>query len=382
MVVEKTLDVRSTSCLAQYDIQRCFDSLDVLSIVRYLAQQGLAIARLAAVLRLQCLTCVTLACLETTSTIACRGVGTLTGSRCGFALSRIIWVELCLALGDFLRDNLWSMHGKVFPMLIWVDNCYLAAVTAAKALSIACAVEAYLLRRWGLRIKPTSKLAMQVRGAADEQPDVPGWSFGSTFDCLGFRIADDNSLIREVQLIKEMGWLAIWRNVRHKRAVFLPQHSKIRMVQRCIQPILDYRISRWPVGKHVLEQIDSVQRQFLTQCVSCAPQPCEDIATFVRRRGRLAAALQRQLGTWSNRACQRTSNWDAHVRRDSSHPAFHLLQWHDDSWLRAQRVALLPRDSFANACGAAGRTGTRSHSSQVQQRWESGILFAKHRLDA
>ncbi len=62
--IEKILESKSRGCLAQADIEKYYDSIDVLRACRVLRDLGLCAVRLAACLSLQSLTTILICCLE------------------------------------------------------------------------------------------------------------------------------------------------------------------------------------------------------------------------------------------------------------------------------------------------------------------------------
>lgn len=108
-----------------------------------------------------------------------------------------------------------------------------------------------------------------------------------------------------------------------------------------------------------------------TRCRGSLWHPGEDSASYVRRRGRLAAGLCREHGLWSRRWCLRVVSWDAHLKRprNSGSWAAQVEKFHDASWFGIRLACLSPS-------GSAG-TGTRSALGRPFPRWHEGCQLAK-----
>lgn len=217
---------------------------------------------------------------------------------------------------------------------------------------------------------------MQTANAKDAVPEVPGWVITGSFPCLGFILDNDGGYKSELALVKSSLWKALWRNLKHGRAALLPQKLRLRLMQRAVQPIAEYRFSRWAPAKQLCNIVDRIQRALITQCLTVRPIEEESPAVFVKWRGRLAATEQPGSGPWSKKLVQRVVNWNSHILRDDTHPAKELLLWHDTEWLRTQRMNLLPRVTDSSWTSMAGRTGTRAAPGKVQTRWQEGVVHA------
>ena len=101
------------------------------------------------------------------------------------------------------------------------------------------------------------------------------------------------------------------------------------------------------------------------------PEPGEDLAQFVRRRGRAAGALCRARGLWSELHLRRATAWREHLRRDATRGgtgwASRVLALGQTAWLRERRAAM-------NSPGLlAGSTGTRIAGGAPATRWDEGL---------
>lgn len=380
LVVEKSLDDFSKGCLGQFDIRRYFDSLSPLAVAQHLERKGFSRSHLCAVLRLQCLLQITIISMGIEVMFNSRGSGSITGARTSGMLSRVPWVDAICNLKDLCHQCLWAAHGTRLPIMCWVDNAFYATRCLASTFALGSGIEAYLRGEWNLQIKPSSRLAMPVANAQLNCACLDGWVIDRSYPCLGFIIDAGSGLKPEVMAVKEALWKALWRNLKRRRSMLLPQQARIRIVERAILPVAQYRWTRWSPTPALAAHVDKIQRHMLTSCVICPPIPEESANTYVRRRGRIVTAAQNKVGKWSERLYSRVVKWAEHVDRDTAHPAHMLAKWHDEEWLQKKRLALLPMQSASQFGLLAGRTGTRRAAGIVHTKWEAGVRFAKLRI--
>ena len=104
----------------------------------------------------------------------------------------------------------------------------------------------------------------------------------------------------------------------------------------------------------------------------------EDAGDYVRRRGRIARKLCREMGSWSAHWFERARRWDDHLsrRRNADTWAAKLREYRGKHWLMDRRALFAPPGS-SQVSVRAGRTGTRALPGKVHMRWHDGIDFAK-----
>ena len=160
-VIEKSLDDHSRGCIAQADIEKYYDSLPVLRVVRWLDANGLELAWCAAALRHQLLPKVSLRTSNSITVLGSRSAGSLTGTRVAGALGRVSVEEALIALADPLMNiGFPGPGGARLTIATYVDNMFSASVCPRSATSMLQLIEARLLELWVLHIKPESRVYM------------------------------------------------------------------------------------------------------------------------------------------------------------------------------------------------------------------------------
>ena len=183
-IIEKGLDDKSRSAVAQADIEKYYDSLDPILLVQWLLQHGASLAACGSILRHQMQPQVYLRIGNVRIPIHGRCVGCLTGSRVAGFLGRIP-VESTISE----RHHTWMQWGyqtssHTLNVCVYVDNIYSASSSLHGAVSILEDFEAHLRDRWRLRIKPSSRSCLVARGS-DDVPQNPGkWPLSSNFQVL------------------------------------------------------------------------------------------------------------------------------------------------------------------------------------------------------
>ena len=135
------------------------------------------------------------------------------------------------------------------------------------------------------------------------------------------------------------------------------------------KPHIDYRSSRWPPSKGVVDEINRFQRKLVAVALR-EPRQYDDTAeTYRQRRGRNAAlAIGGQGHTWGNLHCERVLKWMVHLRRPRNVDC-----------LAVQVSEVVPPEKLTQRRNErqGNRTGTRAVSGIVQMRWPDGVSFAK-----
>jgi len=195
------------------------------------------------------------------------------------------------------------------------------------------------------------------------------------FECLGHKIQHNGSVRDCWNATRSAMWRSFWGNAASAGAAHLSQPLKLRLLQRATAPPLHYRASRWPPQKFIKSQLDITQRKMVGVLMKVAPYPEEAPEQFRRRRGRLAKQVCDVHGWWSKQWFTRAIAWDSHSRRPRNQYSWSAAviqwKWRDAAWLQQRR-------SERGTSSLAGRTDTRSFRGRVQQRWETGIDYARN----
>ena len=244
----------------------------------------------------------------------------------------------------------------------------------SNAVAIAEAFENELLREWHLEIKPSSRSVIGPDPQAGDEVCSEKWPMHEEVDILGHLVNANCSPWPCLRRTEKKMWAAYWGNCVGKQARTLSLHQKCRMINRCVQPILDFRNTRWPWTSGIADAQDKLQRRMLSQFLVLERWPCETLEAFCRRRMRAAASLAHQQGDWGTRHAIRVCNWSDHLERPRNHQslAAMLYNWHGASWLEERRLN--------PDIGGVLRPGTRTSSGFLHARWDEAVIKARSRL--
>ena len=164
-----------------------------------------------------------------------------------------------------------------------------------------------------------------------------------------------------------------------------PENDKgkaLILLDRCVFPVLNFRVSRWPPQQVIADELDQTQAKMIASILRYRPGPGEDIASFCRRRMRDARSIADAQGTWSGKWFDRFERWNEHLHRHLDHNCTRLLSLMNAQWLRERRARYAPANPIRwNAWSChAGRTNTRIGSGYIAQRWESGRDFGNRQV--
>ena len=383
--VEKCLDSKSAGCIAQFDLARYYDSIDLLEVLRSMEQQGFDPGWSRIIASAQFLPQVSLAAMRTTCVITGRCRATVTGSRTANACAR--WPVL-----QAMHHMAPSLHrygfqtaepggSQVVCLQTWIDNIYCIGRTQHLASTCMEKLESYFRDRWNLPIKPSSKLFMLPRGARDEQCFGSEWTATKMFPVLGHMIADSGGIRQCWTQTKASLWRAFWGNCRN-RNVRHDKRKALTLLQRSVYPVVNFRASRWPPQKTVAHELDQKTQASMIACITRSTKLAgESVASFCRRRMRVAHAIAAENGNWSLKWFARFGAWNEHLDRHPTHPASRLLAVRDSAWLRQRRASITPGNLVRTKWTIdAGHSGTRACSGYVAQRWEAGRVFGNSQL--
>ena len=163
--VEKKMGSKSHGGVVQGDIERYYDSINVIRSCRRLIEAGVHPGHVAASCRLQSLPQVQLKVMSQHCTIVARTLGTLTGSRTAGILGRVPIEDVCRKHSTSLRRLGFSAGARVISLMSWIDNLYLLGPSVCNAMEAMKLIEESLRNDWGLHIKADSKLILQIRGS-------------------------------------------------------------------------------------------------------------------------------------------------------------------------------------------------------------------------
>ena len=361
-VIEKGLDKFGAAAVAQSDIEKYYDSLPTLRIMRWLTARGVPAPLAACALRHQMCPTIVLKVGSSEVKIGGRTVGGMTGSRTAGYLGRIP-VEAIIA--DRLPH--WRRHGfqtdsSPLCLCTWVDNLFSASDSLSSAIYILEDFESQLQQHWHMNIKASSRCCMVSDGNLDVPDDRDRWPLVDTFIVLGHAVQSSGSIRACWSKARSSMWKAFWANPGAAAAGHLPRNEELTLMSRAVLPQLSFRCCRWPPQRQIGCELDHLQQKMIASLVRIPRVPGEEAAAYVRRRGRAARTICTEHGIWSDHWFGRALAWDEHLARPrnfASWPA-QLWEYRGRQWLIDQRASFAP--SVASRCSTAsvfaGRTGT------------------------
>ena len=319
---------------------------------------------MAAVVRHQLFTTVyiSLPHTEFLAKVSNRSVGGLTGSRVAGALGRVPVEDMFVK-----RQEHWKRwgFGRVISAASFVDNIFAAGRSATAVACILDDATNFLRQSWRLSIKPDSRAILQVSGA-DSDDFPPHWPRTNCFPGLGHLISSDGSISDCWQNTKRQMWAAFWRNVSTAETKKFALRIRIAQMVRTVQPILVYRLTRYPFTITMAENLDRLQRKMISIAMGLRKGVDEEPAHFIRRRGREAAVFQRDMGKWSRLWANLVVGWSGHVERNTSKRSWSskILHIRDNAELAWRRADM-------------GRPFTRSKLGFIYRRWWESVEHAR-----
>ena len=174
--------------------------------------------------------------------------------------------------------------------------------------------------------------------------------------------------------MQRAAWARFYLGPGSTAARSVPVWLRIRDMNLCVRPAMDFRCSWWCFTKGHSDWVDRLQRSMIARLMRMSPRPEEAWECFVRRRSAAAATQARRTGLWSDRFAVRVQSWYKHARRNHicSWPGY-LLNAGLLEWLRHRRVAL-----GSKSC-EGGRAQTRLRRGGVRTRFADGVSEAEDR---
>ena len=386
LAIEKMLDCKSEGAVAQCDVARYCDNLDLLAVAEDMIRHGLDCATARACLVMQYKPRVQLSLMFTACSVSERCAASLTGSRIAGAFAR--WpIQSTM---NYIRPHLSKYAYECLDrdgvastvcMFTWVDNLYCIARSQAAAAECMSLIEQFLSDVWNLRIKPSSRMYLLPHGALDQNCFDQAWNRTVEFLVLGHVLSPNAGIRCCWKSGQKPLWRAFWGNCKNKH-LRNDQDKALRLLERSVHPVIAFRVSRWPPQKVISQELDGLQAKMIASIRRLRLAPGEEDSTFFRRRLKDARAIARKMGSWSGRWFKRFVQWNEHLDRHPSHPATRVMRTRDRIWLQNCRSIFAARNPvrWNSWTCLAGRTDTRIAGGYVAQRWENGLALALERV--
>ena len=170
-------------------------------------------------------------------------------------------------------------------------------------------------------------------------------------------------------------WRAFWSNA--GAAANAPVETRLKLLTRCVQSVLNFRWSRWPPSASMACNLRTLQRRMVACIVRVQWVDGESFEAYARRKGRAVTRCILEAGCWVHLWQSRWSAWNAHLARHPDMPACQLLRYRNSLWLQRRRATFAPSNPSSTRSWSisAGRTDTRATSGVVHTRWEAGAAF-------
>ena len=146
----------------------------------------------------------------------------------------------------------------------------------------------------------------------------------------------------------------------------LPLSRRLQLLRRAVVPVLRFRWTRWPFAVTRANELDALQKQMLVILVDMRFETGDSVSGFFIRRGRRVAALQRQMGKWSDEWARAVMSWDSHVSRERN----------SQCWPALTRDLRRPEE-LAERRLVRGRPETRRLPGFVRMRWYESVGTAR-----
>ena len=223
-----------------------------------------------------------------------------------------------------------------------------------------------LQTRWQCSFKPSSKEVLVAKGNPNDIPSNASWALVSRMNVLGHCIQNDGGTDSCFEATIRSLWRSFFSNAGKMGAKGLPIKSKMKLLDRATQPILSFRLTRWPFLKSRALQLDRIQRQMLAFMLRLHPLTGQDATDFKRWRARETGKPQREAGKWSVLWAASVINWNEHLHRARN----------SDTWA-AQLMCLRSPEELRRRRAEFGRPNTRLRSGWIHARWFESVEHAR-----
>ena len=141
----------------------------------------------------------------------------------------------------------------------WVDNYYSFGNSCHSAKTIAETFETKLFAEWGLTSKPSSRCILSPFAPVFGW-DSDKWPVVDKCDILGHVVSADASPWPCWRKTEKSMWAAFWGNCVGPCNRGLSIQQQCMLLSRSVQPVQQFRNTRWPFTKTLANSQDRVQR--------------------------------------------------------------------------------------------------------------------------
>jgi len=317
---EKILDNKSTGTIAQMDIQKHFDSVDLLAVFAWLINAGLSPEWAIVAVWIQLLPTIIFRVLNVEWSLVSRSTGTLTGSRVASAMARVPVLDLIYANFNHLQPHMLCIGSWSALCATYVDNIIFLLASIADVPVVSRICEEYLGHKWGQCIKPSSKQALVFKGI--RPPHAPDWDFCSSMRVLGVIVSASGSCCEDFAKVTRTLWASFWANAGATAAKSLTTEKKLALLKIATGVHLNGHIQSWAWTTTRANNLDSIQRKMIKivmhrklalQAVAPSHDPSAD--SMHLQIARSVKQVQYGQGRWSSLWVKRAHEWRSHCLR-------------------------------------------------------------------
>jgi len=370
------MDLHSIGGIAQADIRKFYDSIDLNLVCEWLLDNGCDCDLVGSIARLAVCPRVRLRVCDNMFEVGERHIGVYTGSRLAGALGRIPILDAFDKCKRDVTKALFVVGDHRVPVMCWIDNVYVVAASGQKAVDSIEQLGEQLRSTWRLDWKDGSKSLMLPKHSYEsESVELPaGWLTVECLSVLGHQISNSGSIEDDFESAVRAAWRAFFANPASSLGKAGGQKRQWKLFQQTVVPAIAYRWSKWPPQRALMNKIDGVQANMLGALLNLPKNPLEGIDSYMCRRGRAARAIARKQGAWSSLWVERAKAWCHHLQRHVDSPAGMVMAWHNRDWLQKQRAEQLTRrkPKAGHLTILASWTATRKKSGQPSIRFEDG----------
>ena len=346
-VIEKGLDQFSQGCVGSIDIRQYYDSMPLSHVVQVLINKGIDPGLCCAVLACQLCPIIILCLLGAEAVVSNRSLGGITGTRLAGVLGHVIVMDLIEVKATSWNPYAFPLGNSSLACATWIDNIFTFSKSCAGAAQILEQIEQYLLQKWSLEIKASSRSMLVCRGG-DTSAVPPNYECSSSLNVLGHHVQCDAGARAEWRSMRGMLWGCFWKNAGNRSVSTQSTHQKIMLLCRSVYSRFAWKFGRWPYQKSIAIEMDQMQSKMVSVLLNLPKSPLEDIEGYCRRRSRVARKVSAEIGLWSLMWAEKVINWHEHVLRGAKHSSrsdgeaylsmnANLIHFHDAKWLFHKR---------------------------------------------
>ena len=139
-----------------------------------------------------------------------------------------------------------------------------------------------------------------------------------------------------------------------------PLKLKLRRLTIFVFPVILYRFARWPFTSTLAGRIDRVHRSMISTCARIQMSAHETPCAYKRRKGKLAASIQREAGVWSEIWRERVVSWAGHLERNTA----------SHSWTARLMNLMPPSELQHRRAHNSNRPVVRKSPGYINSRWQ------------